>query len=280
MADAEKSDVRDRLKASTSYRTQQAEQEVWSIFQDYGWQAHQGVFYKDLQSGKMRELDVVATQFWSRELANRSLFLQLKFLIEVKSISNYHLLFPIDYTPHHDEKLLTLWMGEEGIVRNRFLRAVAKRGTPPVGELAALLHNAAYPGEVAVISPFNVTCPPTFFNASSFRETNIGGEKDLDNSVLWRAGLTLRSAYDSIREQRLRIHVENLVVSSQPYPGGEADIDDIVSAPVEFRLSLSVSPPCCGRLPHLDHYSAGSAEPGVLVQIYANKRSWARNFLV
>ena len=65
------------------------------------------------------------------------------------------------------------------------------------------VERVAFPRHKMRTSTLRIEPPPVEHCFSAFRETNGKSEKDLDNSVLWRAVLALRSAVASSKAERI-----------------------------------------------------------------------------
>ena len=216
--------VEAKLLTSQAFLSLSSEQRVHATLIANGWRAQHGTFYRDPDSKKPRELDVTAVRRWeaSRKAGNMTLSLDL--LIEVKSARGFHLLF----APHRPKEsagyLLRYWIGYEGRTRRRLLRDLARRlDERQLAAVAARLNSIAYPQHFAAPRSIMVNPPSLEWAATGFRETNIGSEKDLDNSVVWRAGQALRSAFRSYRDLEYRRQMEWTLSELQDDPEARRD---------------------------------------------------------
>src|SRR5687768_1482149 len=92
---ADEKDINTRLIRSDSVKSLMAEQEVVEAFRKmHWWTVEHGSFYRDIVTGKVRELDVRARRNWSTGGPIDSVRdARLEVLVEVKSIRGFHLIF-------------------------------------------------------------------------------------------------------------------------------------------------------------------------------------------
>jgi hypothetical protein len=192
----------DRLEGSAAVTSLRAEQEVVHLLQELGWIVRHGAFYRDPVTSKLREIDVVARTAWGKEARGRRLSVALEIICEIKSVRGYHLVFA-PYTLARPWDLAQReWIGYH---HERLAATLASAGAPPevVPYILEYFHRACFvrgdergrPHRLAMHPP-----EPTF-RSSAFRETNVGTEKDLENSVLWRGIYSATSAVASARNR-------------------------------------------------------------------------------
>lgn len=185
-------------------------------------------------------------------------------LVEVKSIREFHLVFAPRLTV---EEMLRYVLGDSDAGNYEWIGWHE-------GALASALDTAtAAPADVAsTIRLFRRACfnksggmrasemllpPPEIqYRSSAFRETNVGTEKDVDASVLWRALLTLDSAVAAEKIDTIRAQVDQIarkasaasLLQESMTDAAEEDILDCVGfvavyhpiVVVESRLWMSV----------------------------------------
>jgi hypothetical protein len=76
------------------------------------------------------------------------------------------------------------------------------------------LSKACYPRGMASVYGLLVPPPPVPVCFTAFRETNVGSEKDLDSSVLWRAFLALDSCTNSLEKSRTDAFFDDLSIDA------------------------------------------------------------------
>jgi hypothetical protein len=158
-----------------------------------------GPFFRDPITAKLRELDVRASRTWSSGARETSTHTVLEVLVEVKSLRGYHVIFAP--APNGDQHISAqrFWLGD---LREQLPRALTEAGVDPevVSRLTTRFRELAYPQEDEMLVHDRVVDPPgASLFATAFRETNIGSEKELDASVLWKAVQGLNSVIDSKR---------------------------------------------------------------------------------
>lgn len=207
---SENEDVKTRLLKSDAVTSLRAEQEVVSAFKRLDWWfVEHAPYYRDKVTGKPREIDVLARRSWAKEGGRDSRHANLHVLIEVKSLKGYHLVFAPEADDYCQSHAQCGWVGD---VKDR-LPAVLSEGrvTPKlISQLTSRFSELAYPGGTIVVGSLRVQPPQAQVYATAFRETNIGSDKELDNSVLWKAIQGLSSALDSYRQRQEDNFLSNL----------------------------------------------------------------------
>jgi len=198
-------DLGTKLRLSRSIESLAAEQTVAAELNELGWCASHGMFYVDPVTAKSRELDVIAYQIWQTD--EPEMACTIRTLIECKSAKDFHLVFAS--TPQNmSRNILTSWWIGDPLVTSEVFSALGSSGIGAM-ELAELRHECD--AMVHLSDSLDPLPLRTSRVGTTFRETSIGGEKDLENSVLWRAILTLRSASDALRLRQTETRKEQLV---------------------------------------------------------------------
>lgn len=200
-------DLEARLRASGAVESLAAEEAIAETLTQLGWGASHGMYYTDPATGKSRELDVVAAQLWHRDEHGIDLSCTLRLLVESKSARDFHLVFASTPQFHSRNTLAEWWIGERE-VRDRTIAALLAADVNR-DEIAKLRER--YDTLSSDISKLDPVPIPVAAVGTTYKETNIGGEKDLDNSVLWRAILTLSSATEALRRRQMQTRLEDLL---------------------------------------------------------------------
>lgn len=192
------------LARSDAYRSLQAEDAVARRLMKLRWSTTRSAYYVDPKEGKSRELDIVATSRWEKKRKHDEVWVRVHLFIEVKTNSDYHILLSGRGADVHSYGANEYWLGYCNETRRLLEQQLEKFHVPP-DEIFAYMHQmerVAFPNHRMRTAVLRVGVPhvPTY---SAFRETNGGKEKELDNSVLWRAALALRSAIRSSRLERM-----------------------------------------------------------------------------
>lgn len=179
---------------------------VASSMMRHAWTVTQGAIYTDPKEGKLREIDLLARRTW-RTKAKKPKTAFISMVAECKSMRGYHILF--DGVRNHflgfQSVGLAHWIGYSVVDhKNRMRRLLAERHYDREEVIHALQHldRTAFPGQIARLRGMLVE-PPLLDAFTAFRETNIGTQKDLDNSVLWRAVSALDSCTKSLLTDRM-----------------------------------------------------------------------------
>lgn len=204
--------IKRKLLQSPAFLSLSAEQLVKEQLLLRKWRALHSTYYRDLETRKLREVDVIGRQTW--EHCEDDIKIALELIIEVKSAREFHLLFsPYDQpwemskleVPVSPGQLMRDWVGVSR--KPRLFERIFRRSTLSDSEVALVREQAnalAYPDGYAVIAPLMIDPPPVKWNSSGFRELSLGKEKDLENSVLWRAGQSLMSTIRALKVARRR----------------------------------------------------------------------------
>lgn len=194
-------DIRKRLMATVSFRSLESERAIISILKKLGWDTTHAAYYQDPSTGKTRETDVIGRATWRRQHAVGTLRTYLNLVFEAKSNAGYHLIFAPETIAAL--KIHEHWIGSDDGTRKAILDRLESIGVAPE-QLRAIdkgLDEAASPNEgVRLIHGLRAQPPAAPFYTSAYRETNFGNEKELDGSVLWRAGQVLFSAVTSYKQ--------------------------------------------------------------------------------
>jgi hypothetical protein len=124
------------------------------------------------------------------------------------------------------------WIGDEDEQRGAVTERLQKLGleSDKISRIIKQLATHSYPRQMMRLRRLLTQPFPAEINTCAFRETNIGGEKDLENSVLWKAGLSLRSITESLKEIARDINFE-MVEMAVKYEQNERDK---INAVLEF----------------------------------------------
>lgn len=214
--------LKKKLAESASFHSFLSESAVCDVLRSLRWNAKHGAYYEDLETKKQREIDVIAQQFWRRKTKNGDQQVRLTVLIEVKTMKGFHLLV----SPFEEDGFSFYqnvhWLGDPHGDYSELASSLRVNGMEEgaIDKFVQRLQQFAYPRQKA--RPWLLMVRPnteTVF--TSFRETNIGAEKELDNSVFWKASQSLRSASKSIQKSILEAHLEDVAGSVKYAPKTE-----------------------------------------------------------
>lgn len=213
----EPNDAAARLRDSESVVSLLAEQECVQAFQALGWaRVGHGHFYRDPTTGKMREVDVTARCSVTKARKSGNLSASITVFVELKSIPGYHVVFAPSAEGDNDCCAITSWCGYS-VDDDDALSLLARLGLD--ARQAVLVANrfrrSAYPRGHSRVWPIQVDPPKRAEVCTAFRETNIGQEKDLDASVVWRAMQSVWAATEAARQRDKDVWVESLVSAAK-----------------------------------------------------------------
>ncbi|HEX8692462.1 MAG TPA: hypothetical protein VF746_08595 [Longimicrobium sp.] len=188
-----------RVLASEGVRSLLTENALLKLCEKFGWAAVNGALYSDPATGKSRELDVVAERRWIRKGPDRLLHVYV--LVECKSLSGYHLVFPRVEASKLRIQPYIAWLEELEPHRMQFFRELSTELDEKVANelcdksvdyLLSLVWDNG-PLSESDLSPIRARNV-----ATTFRETNTKTDKEMDSSVIWKALSSLNSAISAL----------------------------------------------------------------------------------
>lgn len=185
--------IKQKLLSSPAVVSLQAEQVIANRLSNLGWSVNHGAFYRDLVTGKIRETDVLASTLASGRSGKREKIISLRLFVEVKTIRDYHIVFAPTTDFVDTEQGNYEWIGWH----TESMLATLDSHNLTADDFAHVMQTfrSEFPFPLSErVAKFLLPPPPQQFHTGSFRETNIGGEKDLDSSVFWKAAASLESA--------------------------------------------------------------------------------------
>lgn len=203
MGDA--STLSETLKHSEAYKSLRAEQIVAASLTKYGWRTTHGPYYVDIQTGKARELDVAAHAYWQKERAGGELTARVNLFVEVKTNSDFHILCAGRTKDVPSFGSNEFWIGYSLEAHQTIKNRLAGRDykTEDVLDYLHRVEKLSFPKNHMRTAVLRLKPPPARYAFSTFRETNGKIEKELDNSVLWRATLGVRSAVRAAQREKI-----------------------------------------------------------------------------
>ncbi|HXO29660.1 MAG TPA: hypothetical protein VOA80_20075 [Thermoanaerobaculia bacterium] len=233
-----------RIVDSDAFASLRREQRIHERFHALGWSSINGAYYRDAQSEKYREIDVLASRMWKRTYRYTEQLVRVRMVVEAKSIKGFHLLLGghVSSDMGYDHRF---WPGNDYPLHERLRQALVKNDLLEVQVRWAMnqLEKLAFPGDSASVSRLLIPPPPAPRSASTFRETNIHGTKELDSSVLWRASQSLSSAVKALKEELRDYHLgwmtAPLECSPKPLEGPPKG-EDVADLRNSFRRQLGM----------------------------------------
>lgn len=199
----EQTDIIEILKRSEAHRSLRAEHDVANCLKEMGWKVTQSPYYLDKKTKKLRELDVIASGLWIKPLKSGDLHAKVNIFIEVKTNTNFHILLSGTTSNSFSFNGNEHWIGYSDEAQKKIEEMLPRFDMENHNVLDFIHHveKIAFPKHIMRTSKLRLKPPPEENCFSAFRETNGKTEKDLDNSVMWRASLALRSAIQSAQEE-------------------------------------------------------------------------------
>jgi hypothetical protein len=192
----------DKLKSSQAAESLRMEHQISRYFHDRNWPAQIGVYYKDPETGKEREIDVLCRHVLDRPKRHKDAaapFINLDVICECKSLSAHNILFVEGQSDRDaDDRLTNHWSGYEENVQE-MIDSISQR--PPylksdIKKLHRYFSERAYPppSQIEITFPLRLKPPAHNFLAAGFRETKGGDESERLSSPLWGAIQSVISA--------------------------------------------------------------------------------------
>lgn len=202
---ADPKSLEERLAASEAFRTLRAEREAVDAMGRHGWDARHSPFYKDRATGKFRELDAIGRRIWESIDPKVRITARVHLFVEVKSSREFHILCAGQALSSRRFQGNEYWLGYCEETLSKLGSAAAEFGLKP-SEVKDFIHGVekiCFPKHTMRVTHFRIDAMPAVHSFTAFRETNTSLEKDLDNSVLWRAVSALRSAVSSAKGEMI-----------------------------------------------------------------------------
>jgi hypothetical protein len=210
----ENGELLQRLESCKAVHSLDVEQELATLLRQLGWSVAHGSYLPNPNTGECRELDVLASNCWRKGSLAHPQTIELMLPIEVKSTRDFHIVFaPLAEAKCDD------WLDNEavGFHGKRFIETLERGGANEADVLSTFdwFENTCATGKGSLLASGSLLHPPqASFRSSSFRETNIGGEKEPGkDSVLWKAMQSVFGAVESSKRQKLD-RVFNVVADS------------------------------------------------------------------
>lgn len=208
-------DIKSKLLKSDSVASFSSEQRIFDLLKENNWEAVHGGFYVDQTTKKFREIDVLGRQFWSfdEEIPTS---IDLNLVIEAKTAKDYHLIFSTSAEDKRSRAFLCNkdWIGLLHYDDKRLKEFLKEHIT--LREIESLLRTfrrLSFPDEIQIVSNLYVEPNPAPLKASAFRETNSKVEKELDNSVFWKAFQSVNNAIESLKVRSYEGLISDLLTS-------------------------------------------------------------------
>lgn len=204
----------EKLLGSASARSLLAEHAIAARLAKLHWHAEHSVYYIDRSTGKARETDVIARQFWARRTPAGELTTTIELVVESKTLKGWHLIFLPAKAPRFGDHRIEHWLGWElDFHTQKAMDALTRAGLSPDELKGALTEIEKWSRSLARDdrSPIFVEPPASPQRARAFRETNTDKEKEEPaDSVLWRASQATFSAINSITESLFTKEIDDV----------------------------------------------------------------------
>ena len=216
----------EKLSAGTALISLGMEKEVAESLRKLKWTTIRSPYYIDSLTNKAREIDIVARNVYHKPYGyNSFISSSIVLLVECKSLTDYHIIADgkLAKEEFYIEGNHNIWAGYDGYDNYKKINTILNKSSLNSNDKREVLTNIEkwlYPEDTQVLRKY---VPPSFRNIdrySSFRETNIGVVKELDNSVLWKSFLSLNSVSQSYESS----HWNNIDESFQ------SDVDYITTS--------------------------------------------------
>lgn len=207
-------DFDEKLANCSSANSLRTEASVAAVLRKLKWLPEQGAYYSDPTTGKLREIDVAARQFWRRSTSGGERTSTIQLVIECKTMKGWHVLFqptrPLRRSDHRYEH----WLGwDVDFHPDQVITALSGIGlsSDEIAHTLELVRIGLRNRPSDDRPPFILHVPPPKERATAFRETNLDSEKDeLEKSVLWRAVQATLSAVVSVQRSSFQTDIEDM----------------------------------------------------------------------
>ena len=214
-----------KLNESDAVRALRAERQLLEDLRKANWNGVQGAIYRDRESHKLREIDVVAHRMWQKRSRKQDYFVRITTVAEVKSAKGYSLVFsPCGGIDLHS--LQRVWLGAHEICPRMYQATLRRCGLSgaQIRKLWKALGKEAAPNGIMIMADVCPDPPGQILMASSFQETNSCTTKDLDASVLWKASLAVSSAVVVLKQSALRLAGDWMIFAARVAHDSDEDV--------------------------------------------------------
>jgi hypothetical protein len=196
-------DLKKKLLNSPAINSLKQELSIYNKFTKLGWEVDHSPYYTDSTTGKFREVDISARRYWIKK-GKKEFSFGVNFIVECKTINDYHVVFCNQCDGVYN--LEDDWIGEDSMNHySETIKLLQKHNIKDsdIQETLNYFNKHLYPkGRVRYgdyrLDSFEI---PTF---CSFRETNIGMTKDMENSVVWKSYQSLYSVIRSYQANKFK----------------------------------------------------------------------------
>lgn len=201
MNKTEEESLSQKLYCSPAVNSLKLETSVYDSFKKLSWSVQHSPYYLDNESKKFREVDVIARKLWhsSKEI---NLTVDFHFIVECKSIKDYHIVVSNRQEYEHSNSFREAWIGQDSYAHYPLTTQLLKKNEVSADKMHWIieqLNEFCFPGSSFLFSKYQVD-PFEIPVYNSFRETNIGNTKELENSVVWKSFLSLYSCIHKFEE--------------------------------------------------------------------------------
>jgi|SRR3954452_1358121 hypothetical protein len=197
-------DIQTKLNSSDAATSLRMESVIAHCFKSRNWPAQQGIYFKDSDTGKEREIDVISRHVFKGRQTQSEPFINLSIFCECKSLSGWNILLAKgDIDPHYELRLLDHWSGSEEHIRE-LVNLVSN--DPAYREcdknlLYGYYSKRSHPDHFQLAYHSRLSQPPVDVIAAAFRATK-GGPEDSDTfNPLWGA---IQSSLSAVKAAQTR----------------------------------------------------------------------------
>jgi len=196
-----KDSITEKLLNSPAVNSLKLETTVYDAFQKLGWEVNHSPYYTDKETKKFREVDITARKYWTTSDLD-DFRCNVCCIVECKSIKDYHIIVSKNSLWKYGDSLIMCWVGDDFFQHNRKIISLIENhniGDEQAEKILRNLHAKCFPnGTINFIKYRLESFDIPAFN--SFRETNIGTTKELDNSVVWKSFQSLYSCIEKYHD--------------------------------------------------------------------------------
>lgn len=211
VSEQDESVVVQKLINSHAIHSLNLETMVYDKFKKLNWNVEHSPYFVDAETKKFREIDVTARKFWQSP-KSIDLTCAVNFIVECKTLKDYHIVASNRLEHKVGTDLIHCWIGHDVYTNySKTIELLTKNNisSDKIRSILKELNSFCYPKVTFRFYEYNVKSfdIPVF---NSYRETNIGTTKELDNSVVWKSFQSLYScveAYNSLVWEGIDYHL-------------------------------------------------------------------------
>ncbi len=230
--------IQEILAASDAAKSLQMERKISDIFTSRAWDSDRSVYYRDSNTLKHREIDVLSRKMFQNNKDKQSTSnptINVSIICECKSLFGSNLIFSDGKIPSYSMPVVdNYWAGFESEIKDiteNITETIGKQSR--FGEIYQYFLGRSHPDGSAIASPMHMPPPPVEIISTSFRETKGGkistenGEDGKRISPAWSAIQSILSAVDASKLQSKSVSLDYIHGAEMKIYGSKFFVENV-----------------------------------------------------